>query len=110
MAKFYGKIGFIKTYEEYDGDIPTGIYKKDIIEKSYKGDIIRNNRHWNESTEKTNDDISINNQFSILSNSFATENLAYMRYIEYKGIKWKILSIDIEYPRLILTVGGVYNG
>lgn len=110
MAKFYGKIGFIKTEELYDGGEPTGRFKVQTIERNYSGDILRNNRRWSESTEKVTDDISIDNQFSILADSFITENLSYLKYITYFGAKWKITSVDIQYPRLILTTGGVWNG
>ena len=110
MAKYYGKIGFIKTEETYDGATPTGVYKINVIERNYRGDIIKNMRRWSESTEKVNDDISIDCQFSILADSFITENLSYLKYITYFGAKWKVTSVEIQYPRLILNVGGVWNG
>ena len=110
MAKFYGKIGFIKTEELYDGGEPTGRFKVRTIERNYSGDILRNNRRWSESTEKVTDDISIDNQFSILADSFMIENVSYLKYITYFGAKWKITNVDVQYPRLILTTGGVWNG
>ena len=110
MAKFYGKIGFVKTYEtEIDG-IPSGDFKTEVIERYYRGDILQDNRRWSESTEKVNEDITINNRFSIFADSFITENAAYLKYIHYFGVNWLISSIEIQYPRLILTTGGKYNG
>ena len=110
MAKYYGIIGFIKTEEVYEDNVPTGVFRTQEIERYYSGDIIKNYRRWSDSTEKVNDDVSIDNQFSILADSFITENLSYLKYITYFGAKWKITSVDIQYPRLIINTGGVWNG
>jgi hypothetical protein len=32
-----------------------------------------------------------------------------MLYVEFMGTKWKITNVEVQYPRLILSVGGVYN-
>jgi hypothetical protein len=104
MAKFYGLIGFIKLIET-----TPGVYEETIIEKNYAGDVIRNSRRW-ESADKINDNLVINNQFSIISDSFATENFQTMRYVKWNGSAWKITNIEVQRPRLILTIGGIYNG
>ena len=56
-----------------------------------------------------NDNLNISNEFSIIADPFAYENFQNMRYIVFMGAKWKITSVEVQYPRLILTVGGVYN-
>lgn len=110
MAKFYGKIGFVKTFEvEVDG-IGTGEYRTETIEHTCRGDILQDNRRWSDSAEKVNEDVTINNRYSILIDSFVTENLSYLKYIQSFGANWKISSVDVQYPRLILTTGGIYNG
>ena len=110
MAKYYGKIGFIKTEEVYEDGVPIGDFETKTIERNYSGDILKNYRRSNESTDKVIDDINIDNQFSIVADSFMIENLSYLKYITYLGVKWKVTSVDIQYPRLILNVGGVWNG
>lgn len=110
MAKYYGALGFVRTYEQMIDDEPTGKFRTETIERNYYGDILRNNRNWVESSEKVNEDITIGNQFSILVDTFAMENFAYLKYITYLGKKWLISSADIQYPRIILTTGGIYNG
>ena len=104
MAKFFGKIGFEQTVE-----IERGIHEPQIIEKSYYGDIGRNTRRL-QNSGGVNDNINIANEISILADPYANENYFAMRYIEFMGAKWKIESIEVQYPRLILTVGGLYNG
>ena len=104
MAKFSGKIGFAMSTE-----IEPGIWCETVIEKKYYGDVLRDYRS-NSPDNKVVQDITISNQFSIVANSFAKENLGCMRYLEYLGTKWKIERADVQYPRLILTVGGVWNG
>lgn len=104
MAKFHGKIGFAGTEET-----APGIHTEVIISHDYYGDVIRNTRAW-EKAEHLNDNLAINNQFSIVGDAFAYGNFQNMRYVEWMGSLWKITNVEIQRPRLILTVGGVYNG
>lgn len=104
MAKYYGKIGYAVTKET-----TTGIYEEVIIEYEYIGDVIRNTRRL-VNAAKVNDDVTISNQISIIADPFATNNFHTMRYVTYLGTKWKVTEVEVQYPRLILTLGGVYNG
>ena len=104
MAKYYGAIGYAVTEET-----SPGIYEEMIKEYQYYGDVIRNSRRLNGAT-KVNDDITISNQISIVSDPFASNNFHMMRYATYMGSKWKITEVEVQYPRLILTLGGLYNG
>lgn len=103
MAKFYGNVGFIKTVET-----EPGVWEEQTIERPYYGDITRNTSRY-QSSGGVNDDINISNTISILADPFANENFQHMRHVEFMGSKWKITNIEVNYPRLILTVGGVYN-
>lgn len=105
MAKWFGVIGYAAVVE-----ISPGVYSDEPIERNYSGDVNRNTSRWSASSDKVNDDLDINNQFSILADPFAYQNFHSMKYIEYMGTKWKITGVEVQYPRLILTVGGVYNG
>lgn len=104
MAKFYGKIGYIDTVET-----EPGIWEEQIVEREYYGDLTRNTSRFQQSGG-VNDNINISNNISILADPYANENFQHMRYVEFMGAKWKIDNVDIQYPRIILTVGGVYNG
>ena len=104
MAKFCGIIGYEQTVET-----EPGIYEESIVENAYYGDVIRNSRRLQDSS-KINSDINISNQFSIIADPFANNNFHSMRYIEYMGTKWKITDVEVQYPRLIISVGGIYNG
>lgn len=103
MAKFYGKIGYIKTVE-----IEPGVWQEQSIERDYYGDIIRNVSKY-QMSDKVNDDINLSNTFSIISDPFASENFQHMQYIVYMGTKWKISNVEVQYPRLLISTGGVYN-
>ena len=104
MAKFYGKIGYASTVET-----KPGVYEEQIVERSYYGDLIRNTRRL-QSADQVNDDINISNEISIVADPYATNNFHTMRYVVFMGTKWKISNVEVSYPRLILTLGGVYNG
>ena len=103
MAKFYGSVGYAVSEET----VP-GVWEERIVEHSYYGDVIRNNRKL-QSSSQLNDNIVVSNEISILSDPFANENFHSMRYVEFMGAKWKITNVEVQYPRLILTIGGVYN-
>lgn len=104
MAKFYGKIGYANTVET-----KPGVYEEQIVERSYYGDLIRNTRRL-QSADQVNDDINISNEISIVADPYAANNFHTMRYAVFMGTKWKISNVEVSYPRLILTLGGVYNG
>lgn len=104
MNKFYGKIGYAISEET----VP-GVWVERIVEHSYYGDVIRNIRRL-QSSENLNDNINVSNEISIVADAFANQNFHSMRYVEYMGTKWKVSSIEVKYPRLILSIGGVYNG
>ena len=105
MARFYGKIGFVLGAEE----TRPGIWKENTNVRNYYGDVMKRRLSW-ESGDSANDDIKIGNQFSVLADEFAETHLYAMRWLEWKGTKWKITSVEIERPRMILTIGDVYNG
>lgn len=104
MAKWYGKIGFGATVQT-----SPGVYEDSIITRSYRGDLIRNNRRL-QSTDQLNDNINVANEISIVSDPYANTHFHSIRYVEFQGAKWKVSSVDVQYPRLILSIGGLYNG
>lgn len=104
MAKFAGKIGFA-VQQETD----PGVWTEDIQERQYYGDVIRNIRRL-QTSGNLNDDIEISNRLSIIADPYAYENFHGMRYVIFMGSKWKVSEVEVEYPRLILSLGGLYNG
>ena len=108
MAKFCGNIGFIFDNANRETFPGSGIWVPDIEVRKYYGDVIKNSRRW-ENGEGLNDNLVIGNQFSVVADAYAYDHLFAMRYIEWLGTKWKITNIDIDRPRITITVGGVYN-
>lgn len=104
MAKFYGIIGYGTTVET-----KSGVWDEVITERPYYGDVFKLSRKL-QGSDKINDDINISNEISILADPFAYENFHTMKYIVYMGAKWKVTSVEVKYPRLLLSTGGVYNG
>lgn len=103
--KFSGSIGF------WEGDIEVkpGVFKPNIVEQKYTGDVLRNIRRF-QSTEYQNDNLISSNQISIISDLYFQQNWSSIKYIVWNGSKLKVTSVDISnYPRAILEIGGVYN-
>ena len=104
MSKYFGKVGYGVTEETRPG-----VYEPQIVEKEYYGDIVRNTRRL-ENGGKVVDDLNINMTLSIVADPFAYQNFHQLKYAEYMGAKWKATSVEPQFPRLNITLGGVYNG
>lgn len=103
MAKFFGKIGYAETQQT-----SPGVWEEEITEREYFGDITRNTRRL-QTSGNINDNIVVTNEISIVADPFANQNFHAMRYVEFMGTKWKISNVEVQYPRLILTLGDQYN-
>ena len=104
MARFYGKIGYGVSVQT----VP-GVWSDEITERAYYGDVLNDLRSIS-SSEKVNDDIRLQNRISIVADAFALGNYLQIKYVEVSGFKWTVNSVDVERPRLILSLGGAYNG
>lgn len=104
MAKYFGSIGFVDTVET-----APGVWEEKAEERAYFGDVIRNTRRW-QSAETLNDNRTISNEISIVADPYAFQHTHAIRYITWLGALWQVSSIDVQYPRLVLSIGGVYNG
>lgn len=106
MAKWRGKIGYVNLEET-----APGVWTTKATERIYTGELVRNpNSKWSPSPDSTNDNWTIGNRISILADPFAYHNFHTMKYVEFMDAKWTITDVEVQYPRLILSVGGVYNG
>jgi hypothetical protein len=102
--KFHGKIGYGESTE-----ISPGVFADVIVEYFYYGEVIRNTRALRQGAE-LNEDIQVANLISIVGNNYALENSFAIRYIEWAGELWTVANVEIQRPRLLLTLGEVYNG
>lgn len=105
MAKWFGKVGFADSTDE----MAPSVYVERIVERSYYGDVLELGRQM-QAGEGVNDDITVTNQLSMIADPYAMNHFSSMRYAEMGGAKWKVTNIKVQYPRLILTLGGIYHG
>lgn len=104
MAKFYGRVGYSVTEETRPG-----IWTNAITEHTYYGDVLKDSTKW-QSGKDLNDDLTVNNRISILADQYAYQHFSQIKYVEWMGALWKVTNVEVQRPRLILTIGGVYNG
>ena len=104
MARYCGEIGF-----SISGVTAPGVYEDAITERKYYGDVTKDFRK-DDRTDKVVRDVDIRNTFSVVADPFAFENLSFIKYIKYLGIAWNVESVEVQYPRLIISVGGRWNG
>lgn len=105
MAKFYGPIGYVETVET-----EPGIYKEIVTEYNASGDWARNSGKFQTDPDTVNSNPNMSNELSIISDPYSSNHFLNIRYVGFMGTKWKVTSVEVKYPRLILTIGGVYNG
>lgn len=104
MAKYCGKIGYAVSEET-----SPGVWEEKIAEREYYGELVKNTRKL-ASGENLNDNITVANDISIVADAFAMEHFYQIRYVTLYGSKWKVSDVEVKSPRLILRLGGVYNG
>lgn len=106
MTRWFGKVGYSETHET-----APGIWENEDTVREYYGDIKRNTSRWTSNSESTNDNLAVNTQISIVADPFAVKKFHCIKWIEFMGVKWSVDSVDpTQPPRLILTLGGVWNG
>ena len=103
MAKWFGKVGYAVTEET-----EPGIWEETITDREYYGDVI-SNRFKRQNSGDVNDDINISQIISIVADPFAYQHCSKIIYVEYMGSKWKVSYVEPMFPRLQLTIGGVYK-
>lgn len=104
MARFHGRVGFVRTVET----VP-GVHREVATEVPCSGDVLREAKRFDKG-DTLNENVTINNRFSIVYGDVALSQLQYIRYVVWLGTKWKVTAIEVQTPRIILTAGGVYNG
>lgn len=103
--RFFGVIGFAEANIEVAQDV----FRDGIVERPYTGDVLRNNRGWSK-TEYQNDSFTVNNQISIVADLYARQNWSSIRYVKWNDAILSVTNIRIDYPRIVLEIGGLYNG
>lgn len=100
--KWYGQIAYRDTVE-----IEPGVWEDVITEVNKYGDVLRNSKS-DQQGNKINDDISVSNQISVVADPVLLNSFHKIKYITFAGAKWKISSVDVQYPRLIISLGSLY--
>lgn len=104
MTRFSGKVGYGVTVET-----SPGVHVDQITEFTYFGDVVRNSLQFR-AGESVNNDLSVSNSISIVADAYANENFFAIRYVVWAGAYWAVSEVEIQSPRLLLRLGGVYNG
>ena len=106
MAKFYGVVGYGETVETPEG---SGGWVDSVSERSYYGDVIRNARSLQES-DQLNKELTVSNSISIVADAYAHNHIFAIRYVSWSGALWTVSEVEVQSPRLVLRLGGIYNG
>ena len=103
--KFYGEIGYMGDLVES----APGVWKEQVIEYPYYGDVVRTARKLQDGPS-VNKDLGVNNSISVVADAYANEHFFAIRYVRWMGALWTVSDVEVQSPRLLLRLGGVYNG
>lgn len=106
MARFYGEVGYGNSVETPP---ESGVWVDEMVEFPYQGDVIRNSRTL-ETGSSVNDDITVGNSISIVADQYAIDYFSNIKYVRWMGVLWTVTTVEVRSPRLILSLGSVYNG
>ena len=104
--RFFGEVGYANSVETSPG---SGVWEDVITESMYTGDVVRDARKL-ESGEGLNNDISVRNSVSVVADRNLIDNFMKIRYVRWMGTRWTVSEVEVRSPRLILSLGSVYNG
>lgn len=106
--RFSGTVGFATNEQT-----APGVWQDVITERAYRGDVVRNARRLEPVLQvppEANAPLALENSFSILADAHAYENYIHIRYVLWEGARWRVTNVEVRRPRLILTVGELWNG
>jgi hypothetical protein len=104
MARFYGEVGYGLTVEKRPG-----VHEVVITERKLYGEVVRNARTLAPG-ENLNENITLSNTLSLMADAFANEHFFAIQYVKWMGVLWSVSEVEVKAPRLIVRLGGVYNG
>lgn len=104
MTRFSGPIGYSRSEEVTDG-----VWEDVITERNLFGDVLRSSRRLDTGGD-VNPDLRVNNSLSVVADAYALEHIYDIRYAVFQNVRWVVSEITVEHPRLILQLGGVYDG
>lgn len=104
MNKFYGKVGYAVTEE-----VRPGVWRPKEVTHNYYGDWLRFNAKFQVSSNSTNSDVNVSNELSIIADAYAIGHFSNIRFVEFMGATWEVISVQPKHPRIILTIGGLYE-
>lgn len=104
MARFSGVVGFYAGSKE----VRPSIFEETYEEHTLRGDTLRSGYSQSENQTKY-DTLRLTNRVSLIGDTFSFKNYNAIRYVTLNGQSWKVTSVEIERPRLILEIGEVWN-
>lgn len=101
--KWFGEIGYFEETENVDG-VTTNTFQT----QQYYGDIIKNYK-TNTDAGTVNEDFDVNNRISVVADPYLIGHFHRIAWITFMDVKFKVHSVELQYPRLIVSLGGVYR-
>lgn len=101
--KWFGEIGYFVESNNVDG-----IVTDSFITQQYYGDIIKDYK-TNTSENAVNEDFELSNRISVVADPYLISHFHKIAWISFMETKFKVRSVELQYPRLIVSLGGVFR-
>ena len=102
--KWAGKLGFCESVET-----EPSVWEDVVTERQAYGDVLQAGRRF-DLGDKVNGDVTVTNRLSILADPWTRDHIFCLKYATFCGTAWVVSNAEVQYPRIILTLGGVYHG
>lgn len=107
--RFAGLVGYIETEET-----SPGIHLPVETTRKMRGDVLsaktQNSQDGRTTETSLYKDIRLSHRFSLVGDAYSFKNYMYLKWIIVEGHKWEVSSVEIQSPRLLISIGGLYNG
>lgn len=100
--KWFGQIAFTVQSEN-----EAGITTETLVIRDYYGDLLK--VYKNDENNQVNLNFNVRNRISVLADPFAMNTFHSIAYITFMGAKWRVSGVEVQFPRLLIDLGDVYN-
>lgn len=97
-------IGFAESVET-----APSVYTEEVVERKITCDVTEDAAKFNASNQ-SNTDVDLGLKFEIFGDANSRTDYFKIRYVVYRGVKWRVESAAPVYRHIVLRVRGIYNG
>lgn len=84
------------------------VYRDDQVVRSYPAFVNRVMVRPVVQDDSSVEDVQLSNQVSFLTDWYSTEYIDNIRFVKWRGNRFRVRSVTWQYPRIVLEIGAPY--